>query len=93
MIGVRITRRTPRGGAVETPHRYRGGYYKLADPALGSDKKLNRFEKRVWTIAEVAAHVTERGFHVRMSAGPSSPPSLISPAKLEVYVGGLRTWP
>lgn len=86
MNSISITRRYPRTNRVETPHRYRGGFYKVADPAFGDDKKKTEFEIRVCTIGEVLKF-TRRGFHVRMSGGSGhGSPSLISPDNLVVRV-------
>ncbi len=79
-----ITRRNPLTGKMEMPHLYKGGYYKVANPVFGSDMKKDEFELRVRTLEEVVAHCN-RGFHVRMSAGPGKGgPSLISPASLNI---------
>lgn len=90
MNGISITRRDPANGKVQTPHLYKGGYYKVADPAFGEDKKRAKFEIKVRTLDEVLAFV-RRGFHVRMSAGRGEAgPSLITPDNLTVRVAGER---
>lgn len=89
-MSTSITRRFPQAGTPETPHRYRGGFYKVADPAFGEDKKKTEFEIRVRTLDEVVAFV-HRGFHVRMSAGRGQGgPSLIAPDKLVIHVEGTK---
>lgn len=87
MSTITITRRNPITGKIETPHLYKGGYYKVANPAFGCDKKKDELEIRLRTCAEVVAHYY-RGFHVRMSSGPGGGrPSLISPASLNISTG------
>jgi len=87
MSTISITRRDPATGRLQTPHLYKGGYYKVADPALGQDKKKDEFEIRVRTIEEILTFL-QRGFHVRMSAGGvKDGPSLISPDSLDIVAG------
>lgn len=66
-----------------TPHLYRDGCYRVADPRFGDDKKKDAFQIRVKTLAEVRGYVA-RGFHLRMSADDKRPPSLICPQHIKM---------
>jgi hypothetical protein len=90
MSMISITRRDSATGKLQTPHLYKAGYYKVADPAFGEDKKKKEFEIKVRTLVEVLAFA-QRGFHVRMSAGRGEAgPSLITPDNLTIHVAGER---
>jgi hypothetical protein len=88
MSRISITRRHSPDGKVHTPHRYRDGCYRVADPAFGDDKKKAAFQIRARTLEEVLSHVN-RGFHLRMSAGPGTAgPALIAPENLLIRAAG-----
>lgn len=85
MSNITITRRNPKSGKPETPHK-ENGWYVLGDPAHGKDKHKKEFAVRVRTLEEVLNHL-RRGFSVRMSDGIARP-SLISPKSLEIRANG-----
>ncbi|HUN69692.1 MAG TPA: hypothetical protein VMU46_12890 [Burkholderiales bacterium] len=90
MRRITITRVNPKTGRTEVPHLYRDGFYRVGDPANGSDRHKKQNEVRVRTLEEVLDHLL-RGGLVRMSAGPGTGgPSQICRASLEVRVDGVQ---
>lgn len=76
-----ITRKNPKTGKTERPHRDKQGNFVLGDPAFGSE--LHHRKNAVLTTEyNEALRLVHKGFSIRMSAGDGTPPSLISAGKL-----------
>ena len=76
-----ITRKHPKSGKVERPYRDKQGNFVLGDPTFGNQLHLRKNAVLTTDYAE-ALRLVRMGFSIRMSAGDSSPPSLISAGKL-----------
>ena len=76
-----MTRKNPKTGLTETPHRDRQGNFVLGDPAFGSE--LHHRKNAVLTSDyREAVRLVRRGFSIRMSASDDGPPTMISARKL-----------
>lgn len=79
---IKIERRTPRAGAVETPCWTESGF-ELSDPKLAARLRNKIAHPTFAKTIEEAADLVEAGFALRMGAHGKRA-SLISPASLRV---------
>lgn len=70
-------------GVTHYPHVGKDGYFKVANPALGSDKKLAVNQIPVASITELIDYI-KRGFHVRMSDYTPDGADLTAPQSINI---------
>ncbi|MEL6522618.1 MAG: hypothetical protein AAFQ66_16750 [Pseudomonadota bacterium] len=73
----------PRTGELFTPHRYRDGSFRVADPKFRSTKHHAANQIPVTTLTDLAEMVRQ-GFHVRMRGEDSGQINLVRPDEIRL---------
>jgi len=79
-----VIERFRKNGERYVPHRYEDGRFRVANPSLGGDMKLERNQSPVSIIEELIDYIRRRRFYTRMRGENTGQCSLISPGAIAI---------